>query len=399
VTSSPSPSIPDLHAPRPCVYLDQWVWIRLARAANGEPREDSDSQVLAAVQEAADNGVAFPLSATHYIETSKITNPRNRLDVARTMASISHCRTLRARKIMLRHQMLHAMHLAFGRPAFRPQAPDVLGTGNRWAFDGEPGPMVLRGPDGPVDPATIDGMPEFLRKVNQFAELMILAGPGDEEVGMLRQQYGYRPEEMIEVEASRLEWESSYVEVLAEHPASRAELRVRLQARELLHEHVEIYMALTTEYRINLSREVGYKPDRPNVSRRRMVSFADTVPSLRIAVDLKVELFRNATKPWTMNAIHDIDALSMAVPYCHIVVPDREMTSLLSRSGAGPRHGTKIITTLSGLPDALRELAEQARNAPGDRTGWDWAGQWDGYCLDWNDLLKDARASHPQPDI
>ena len=372
------------------MYLDQWVWIRLARAANGEPREDSDPQVLAAVQEAAENGVAFPLSATHYIETSKITNPRNRHDVARTMASISHCRTLRARKVLLRHQMLHAMHLAFGRPAFRPQAPDVLGTGFRWAFDGEPGPLVLRGPDGLVDPATIDGMPEFLRKANQLAELMILAGPSDAEVGILRQQYGFRPEAMIEVEASRLEWESSYVDVLANHPASRAELRVRLQARELLHEHLAMYTALTSEYRINLSREVGYNPHRPNVSRRRMVSFADTIPSLRIAVDLKVELFRNATKPWTMNAIHDIDALSMAVPYCHIVVPDREMTSLLSRSGTGPRHGTRIITTLSELPDALPELAEQARNAPGDRTGWDWAGQWDGYCLDRNDLLKNA---------
>ena len=76
VTSPPSPSFPDLHPPRPCVYLDQWVWIRLARAANGEPREDSDLQVLAAVQDAAENGVAFPLSTTHHIETSKITNPR-----------------------------------------------------------------------------------------------------------------------------------------------------------------------------------------------------------------------------------------------------------------------------------------------------------------------------------
>jgi hypothetical protein len=228
--------------------------------------------------------------------------------------------------------------------------------------------------------------------------MMILAGPGDEEIDILREQYGYQPEAMIEVETSRLDWESSYVEPLAEHPASRAELRVRLQARELLHEHLAMYQALTSEYRINLSREVGYNPDRPNVSRRRMVSFADTIPSLRIAVDLKVELFRNATKPWTMNSIHDIDALSMAVPYCHVVVPDREMANLLSRSGTASRYGTKIITTLSGLPDALPELAEQARNAAGDRTGWDWAGQWDGYCLDWDELIKSARSSPPQLD-
>ena len=395
MTSSPGSQVVDLHPARPCVYLDQWVWIRLAKAAKGQPREASDMQVLAAVQDAAAAGVAFPLSATHHIETSKRANPQQRLDIARTMASVSHCRTLRARKILLRHQMLHAMHLTFGRPAFRPKAPEVLGTGFRWAFEGEPGPMVLRGPGGLVDPSTITGMPEFLRKANQLAEMMILAGPGDAEVGLLRREYGYRPEAMTEVEASRLEWEAGYVDVLASHPASRAELRARLQARELLHEHLAMYQALIGEYRINLSREVGYEPGRPNVSRRRMVAFADAIPSLRIAVDLKVELFRNPAKPWGMNTIHDIDALSMAMPYCHVVVPDSEMADLLSRSGAGPRHGTKIITKLSALPGALPEPAGKARDAPGDQTGWDRAGPWDGYFLDWADLVDGVRRQPP----
>jgi hypothetical protein len=36
VSDSSDPSPRDLHPARPCVYLDQWVWIRLARAANGE---------------------------------------------------------------------------------------------------------------------------------------------------------------------------------------------------------------------------------------------------------------------------------------------------------------------------------------------------------------------------
>lgn len=395
VNGLPDLELPDLHPQRPCVYLDQWVWIRLARAANGKPRENSDLEVLAAVRYAAASGVAFPISAVHHIETSKVTDPRQRLDLARTMASISHCRTLRARKVLLRHQMLHAMHLTFGRPAFRPAAPAVLGTGVRWAFEGEPGPMVIRGPDGPVDPATIGGMPDFLRKANQLTEMLVLAGPGDAEVGILRQHYGYRPEATIEVEASRLEWEASYVRILAEHPASKAELRVRLQVRELLHEHLATYQELIREYRINLSREIGYSPARPKGSRRRMVGFADAVPSLRIAVDLKVELFRNAAKPWTMNAIHDIDALSIAVPYCHVVVPDREMASLLSRSRTAERHGTRIIAALSALPDVLPDLADQAQDAPGDRTGWDWADPWDGYCLDWPDLLRHTPGQPP----
>jgi hypothetical protein len=75
------------------------VWIRLAKAAEGQPREASDLQVLAAVQDAAAAGVAFPLSAIHHIETSKRANPQQRLDIGRIMASVSHCRALRACKV------------------------------------------------------------------------------------------------------------------------------------------------------------------------------------------------------------------------------------------------------------------------------------------------------------
>ena len=379
---------------RPLVYLDQWVWISLAKAAIGKPRKTSDADVLAAVQAASANGVAFPLSATHYIETSKITDPRQRRDLARTMASISYCRTLRSRRILLRHQMLHAMHVSFGRPAFRPQPPEVLGTGVSWAFTGCPGPLTLRGPHGPVDPATIVGMPGFLRKANQIGEMLILAGPADEEIDELR-ELGYRPEATTEVEASRLEWEETYVGLLADDPVSRTELRVRVQARELLHEHFELYKELIAEYRINLSREIGHDPDRPRLSRRRMVTFTDLMPSFRIAVDLKAELFRNAAKTWTMNAIHDIDALSMAVPYCHVVIPDREMADLLARSQAGARHSTKIIANLDDLPGMLPDLIKQAQTADGDRTGWDWTGPGDGFCLDWAELLDGLPGQPP----
>jgi hypothetical protein len=133
----------------------------------------------------------------------------------------------------------------------------------------------------------------------------------------------------------------------------------------------------------------------PNVSRRRMIAFADRMPSLRIAVDLKVELFGNATKTWTMNAIHDIDALSLAVPYCHVVVPDREMAHLLARSQAGKRCDTRIAGRLDELPDMLPDLVSQARSAGGDLTGWDWAGPGEGFCLDMEELLNGLPSQPP----
>ncbi|WP_371579562.1 hypothetical protein [Streptomyces sp. NBC_01314] len=382
----------DLHMATPSVYLDQWVWIRLARAANGTPQDASDTDVLAAVRDASAAGVAFPLSTTHYIETSKIADPRQRADLAQIMAPISHCRTLRSPDVLLRHQMLHAMHLSFGRPAFRPRPPQVLGIGAMWAFTGERAPLSLYGPAGKVDAASIPGMQTWLRKINQFAEFHLLAGPKDEEIEDLR-RHGYRPETTREAFGSRLEWEEIYVGLLADDPVSRQELRIRVQAREILHEHFELLRELLAEYRIDLHREIGLDPTRPGSGRPRMIAFADQMPSVRIAVDLKAQLFRNHTKAWTVNALHDIDALSMAVPYCHVVVPDREMADLLSRSRAGQRNGTRVLSRLRDLPGELTALRDQVPPAA-DAIGSDWVGPGEGFCTDGEELRATA-PGHP----
>ncbi|MGW0767775.1 hypothetical protein [Streptomyces sp. NPDC002676] len=376
---------PNLHMAPPSVYLDPWVWIRLACAANGAQRDAYDTAVLAAVRDASAAGVVFPLSATHYTEIGKITDPRQRADVARIMASVSHCRTMRSRRVLLRHQMLHAMHVSFGRPAFRPSPPRVLGIGAAWALVGERAPLVLRGPSGDVDMDTVPELRDLLRKANQYAEFQLLVGPRDEEIEGLR-RLGYRPEAVRDAARSRLEWEQTYAGMLADDPISRHELRVRVQAREILHEHYELLRELLAEYRIDLHREIGLDTAHPRSGRPRMTAFTDRMPSVRIAVDLKAELFSNQTKAWTVNALYDIDALGIAVPYCHVVVPDREMANLLSRSKAGPRNGTRVVTRLRDLPGELADLQARIRTADGGRSETDWIAPDEDFCTDMEDL-------------
>lgn len=337
----------NLHTPEPSVYLDQWVWIRLALAAAGRPRERIDSDVLTSVTAASAKGIAFPLPATHYMETAKISDPAQRADIARVMAPISRRRTLRASQELLRHQFLYAMHLSFGRPTFRPVPPQVLGFGAWWAISGREKKMHL----------TVHGArvmnPEIAAweaKVQQLTEFMMLAGPGDDELEDLRNNYGYQPERTEEVSQQRLDWESTYVGLLADDPVSRAELRVRVQAREVIHEHLSLFGELLRDYQINLDSVL------PPSSREKMVEFADRIPSVRIAVDLKAELFRNESTAWRVNHLHDIDAMSLAVPYCHVVVPDKQIADLLSRSRAGERHQTTVVRRLADLPAILDDL-------------------------------------------
>jgi hypothetical protein len=371
-----------LSTPRPSVYLDQWVWVRLARAAAGRPYDATDEAVLEAVRRASAAGVAFPLSTTHYIETTKVKDPRQRHNLAAVMAPVSCCRTLRGGRKLLRHQMLTAMHESFGRPTFPPKPPEVLGIVVTWAFTGEPGLLRVHGPDGVVDHSAIPGLPARLRQVNQWAEARSLSGPQDHEVETLRQQYGYRPEATTEATESRLKWESLYVGLLRNDTISRRELRVRVQARELIHEYRELFFDLLDEYRLSLDRVLGSDPARPGSARPQMVAFADRIPSMRIAVDVKVQLFRNATRTWTVNDLHDIDSLSLAVPYCHVVVADKEMAHMIRRSGADKRHGTSVLSRLDDLAAKLPSLEAAARSIGGDASGWDWLGPGARFCLD-----------------
>jgi hypothetical protein len=69
------------------IYLDQKDWIHLAQADTGHRDEFRYAAALQAAHAARAAGIAlFPLSLTHYSETLKITDPRQRGDVARVMS-------------------------------------------------------------------------------------------------------------------------------------------------------------------------------------------------------------------------------------------------------------------------------------------------------------------------
>jgi hypothetical protein len=383
-------SLFDFRTPRPSVFLDRWVWIRLARAAKGERYEPLDREALEAVRVAASAGVAFPLTSTYYIESLTTTDPRQRTDLARIIASITSCSTIRRRHDLVSHQMLNAMHLHFGRPAFRPRVPEVLGVGVFWAFLGKQVPLVIHGPTGRVDPDSVPGLSVSLRQMAQWAEVQFLSGARDDELSALRQR-GYQPEVTIDAGKDRLAWETGYVEMLADDdPISRVELRVRAQAREFVHEYLDLFNELIVDYALSADRAFGIDPTRPGSARQAIVAFADDIPTLRLATDLKYHLFRDATKQWQTNHLYDIDAVSLAMPYCHAVLADKEITDLLRRSHADEHTGTTILAGLAGLVETLPGLASKAAAIGGDPTGWDWAGHREDFCLDLPGLDREA---------
>lgn len=365
------------HTPTPAVYLDQWVWVRFARVVGGKPHELGDAAVLDAVVAAAQRGVLFPLSTTHYEETLRIRDPRQRQDLMTVMAPVSQMYTLRSQGDLVRHQLLAAMHDAIGRPTFRPPRPRVFGRGFTWAFSGVDSQMRVVGPDDSARFADT----AWLRHATQYFEAQMLRGPTDEEIPELSAN-GYLDLRSLESRSgNRLAWEELFAKQLAGHSPkpSRLELRAWLLGRELTHEYSENLTRTLMEYRLTFASLVGGAHG--SQARQRAVEFAERVPTLRISAEMKLEMFRNPSRRWTQNMVRDIDAISLALPYCRAVVGDRDAMNLLRRSHAPVRYGSLAVHELAELPEVLAQIKTEDASSE-DLYSWDCVGPGEGFRID-----------------
>ena len=290
------------------------------------------------------------------------------------MAPIAMARTLRKQSDLVRHQLLLAMHETIGRPTFRPSPMRILGIGVHWAFRGTEGFMTVVGKDGRIL-ESVD--PNWHRRLNQHCEFALMKGPDDADIPELKKN-GYIEPRFFETDkGNRLAWEESYVDQAAA-VKSRELIRVALFARELTHEYGATLQSILNDYRLSIGSIVNGGKAK---SRTQMIAFGDRVPTMRIAVDMKLELFRNRSRAWSWNMLRDIDALSIAVPHCHAVVADRDAVDLLSRSGAADRYGTTVTANLQDLPDLLPELIAQARTQVADLSDWSSVGPGSGFSI------------------
>jgi hypothetical protein len=75
----------------------------------------------------------------------------------------------------------------------------------------------------------------------------------------------------------------------------------------------------------------------------------DRMPSFDVSVTLKAAYHRNPAHKWKPNHIHDIDALAATVPYCDVVVTDREAAACANDTGLAERLDTVVCSSLDNL--------------------------------------------------
>ena len=341
--------------PPKLVYLDLNQWIELSKVHSGHSGGIEHSTVLEASLAAVETDRAvFPITETFYAEISKIRNHRQRRNLREVIERVSRYAVVLPLSVVAMHEIEASLDQLVG-PSPRPiTLNNYLDWGVNRAF-GTSGNIIIRNASGQDVTESIrqryPGGPESFDLLVAQAQLelnrRVIDGPvPDEEVSLRR--LGWNPESTVRVYERRASDEREQVRRFNDFPGWRCgRMRDALFARELIVEIGDILTEGLVVHGINESDQFwsGRAED--------IRAVFNSMPSFDVSVTLKESLHRDPMHRWTNNDIHDIKGLAVTIPYCDIVVTDREMRSHAIRKRLPERHNTVVLADLSDLTSHL----------------------------------------------
>ena len=336
------------------VYLDLNHWIAVAKVLSGHPDGHQHRRVLGQLLRSVERGQAvFPISLPIYVEILKIRSHRRRSDLRKAIERLGRFAVVANRHAIATHEVEALLDNLVGPNPDPVNSMEYLDWGVLRAVGMRGGFQVLNKDGEDVTPAArqrlAGGPDEFDRFLNE-AELelnrQVLDGPSPQDKAKLRAQ-GYRPELILKSYVDEAAAEDNWARLLDQEPRwRRGRLRDAVTAREVAFYISNILKPAATVRGLAAFDEIVRGVREP----RRAF---DAMPSFDVSVSLKTEIHRNAQHRWTNNHVHDIHALASTLPYCDVVVTDREMASLIRRSKLDQHLGTTVLHRLEDLPDLL----------------------------------------------
>jgi len=341
------------------VYFDLNHWIGLAKALTGHPQGKDFLGVLDACRAALFQGTAaFVLSGTIYAEMLKIKDPAQRLDLAHVMEELTDFSTLISREVVMECEISAMLDPVAKLPSPLPNVP-LVGRGVRHAYGLSSGIGIVNasGEDASDEFHAELGDAPFERTMEEMfvkAERSMLRGPSDQEEDQALRAIGYLPEGPRGVMENRAEQERNFKTRLDADPHWR-----RGRLRDLVS-----YRELEIEFQHMLPRalhERGLVLEDLIMDDESARVFVCSMPTTKVAIEIKTAWHRNGQRNWTVNDIDDIDAMALAVPYCDVVVTEKACRHILTVAGLPERMGTAILDKLSELPRVLTERKPKQR--------------------------------------
>ena len=335
------------------IYLDLNHWIALARALSGHPEGQRERIVLEELLHAVERDRAvFPLSFSIYVEILKIRGHRRRSDLRNVVELLSGFAVVSNRHVIATHEIEALLNDLVGPNPDPIRPAKYLDWGVLRAL-GMGGLKVVTQEGKDVTSAARQrysgGPEEFDRIVSEGMVKMnrdVIDGPTPQDEAVFRSA-GYRPDLILDRYTEEAAAEQAYARLLdGETRWRRGRLRDLVSAREVLF-HINETMKTAADARgVYTFEDMLRNAENP----RRAF---DAMPSFDVAVTLKTAIHRNGQHRWKNNHIHDIHALASTLPYCDVVLTDREMAGHIRRSKLDQRLGTSVLHNFDDLSALL----------------------------------------------
>ena len=323
------------------VYLDQFAWIGLARAAHGRPDGARYRDALEMCQAARAHEVAsFPLDLYRYWETAKNHNDGSRNRLVDTMIELSDFDAIITPKQLLYYEIDIALRARFARPN-DVTAPRVFGRGIAHLTAGGVHNSMRRTDQRA---ASEDKSSDLRTPIDRpLEELLLRAGPSTHARAGL-------PLDLVRWGDLFVRHEVSVAEEIARRKVPRAELLPAVVHSDFndiapaIRERVTAAGISATEVTETLGG-VG------------LLQLVESLPSRRVTNALRVSkhLHPRSHQEWKANDFIDVVQLPVPAVYCDVVFTEKQWVRALTRE-KDDRLDERFDTKLIFEPEQLGEV-------------------------------------------
>jgi hypothetical protein len=332
----------------PLWYLDLKDWIGLANAHLGRPVGESYQPLLDALRSAHVSGsIRVVLSNPLWQELSAIKAPQQREALVDVIDELTDFEYLAGQVEVTQLEIEASLNAALDENEERFGRMRVVGSSLLYSFGKKGGLRIFEEDGTEVTQRWRVGQPEALATLERTVERMFLLGPSDAEVPQLRAR-GYQPEKSQQSLRINLAFDRDLADNSLDEHWRRGRLRDVIMSRHLFYE-------LNEPLSQQLLRRGRRIEDLGETLEDRR-AFMLRMPSQRVVIELKTSYHRNPNHRWTTNDLHDIDAMSLALPYCDVVLTDAAVRSHAQRTGL---DGLLDVT----LPRTPQEAADMLDSA------------------------------------
>jgi hypothetical protein len=278
------------------IYLDQNIWIDLAKIHHGKDKRPESVRLLSLIQEKLEFGdIVLPLSRIHYIETSTIANASRRERLGRVMFDYSKGVTLAPYKSIVVYELDCALSKIFKH--VKPRSFKLFGNGIKHAYGDalEFKYPTMMDPNW-IERAALTGEEIVGRRFGGFHKT---------EHNRKFQEHLCKVSEMRQA-IPRKDWENTlYAIALSDivEPLS-----------EVLN-----YWEIPFDEFIGLGAEV-------------LSSFIDSMPSRVLEVHMLRQVFNNPNYNPKPTDLEDWGGVALASQYCDVIVGEKHLYDMLLRN-------------------------------------------------------------------